>query len=99
MAPEILRPENCTAEYLNEISRAQFIIDMYCTVCQSNHSIIYDYIKRDGENGFILYEKWDCRPLFIHTNNCTQEPMIYSLVEVITNLKKQLDDGIQVQYL
>ena len=101
MAPEVLRREECTYAFLNGgLRRAQYIHNVNCPDCQTSHHIVYEYVRQEGEEGgYILYEKWDCRPITVQRNNRTEEAMIYSLEEVVSNLRRQLNDGIMVQYM
>lgn len=104
MAPEVLHREECTyaffSQYYGGIRRIQYIHNVNCPDCQASHHIVYEYFRQEGaENIYILYEKWDCRPITVQRNNRTEEAMIYSLAEVVSNLRRQLDDGIMVQYM
>ena len=70
-----------------------------CSDCQFPHPVIYFYIKPEDEEGFICYENRVCIDEFIQTNNRTGADIIYTVDEVVANLQRQLENGVEVLYM
>jgi len=99
MVSGYLLHDDCTIEFLikNGIQQVQYETNVYCPDCQNEHCIIYDYVRPEGENGFIIYETLDGGQSIKLQNNRTGDIM-FSLEEVVSKLQRQLASGIEVQY-
>ena len=93
-----LRIFECTRDIVSGFRGVEYPKVMYCDVCQVNHPVSYVYHRVEGEQGFHCIENRRCTIWFYQTNNRTGAELIYTVDEVVANLRRQLENGVEVSY-
>ena len=93
-----LQPNQCNVAFLRG-RRVLFPTVMPCDVCQINHRVVYSYRWEEDEQGFNCVEQRHCTRWFSQTNNRTGAELIYTVDELVANLRRQLENGVEVLYI
>jgi hypothetical protein len=98
--PFPLQPKQCNVAFLMEnIGEVLFPKVMPCDVCQNNHPVVYSYRWEENDQGFNCVEQRHCTRWFSQTNNRTGAELIYTVDELVANLRRQLENGVEVLYI